>query len=159
MTNTLAFDILYLLAIHVTNNTFTRKDGKSSMAVKKVLVTDRNTLPEKKISVNQEWMFEWLEKYGKLEDVEWYQSFCEANKVTFRSNLDGNEYDVPDWAKVRAEFLKRYFPDAYPKRTQARKKQEKYSDRLAALKARKAMERDQVTIEEATDASNKSKKK
>ena len=30
---------------------------------------------------------------------------------------------------------------------------------LAALKARKAMEKDQVTIEEATDASNKSKKK
>ena len=82
------------------------------MAVRKVLVTDKNTLPEKKISVNKDWMLEWLEKYGTADDVEWFSDTCDANPATFKSNLDGQTYDVPDWAKVRAAFLKKFLPSA-----------------------------------------------
>lgn len=122
------------------------------MAVRKVLVTAKDALPPKKISVNKDWMLEWLDKFGTEEDVEWFIKLCEDNPSTFQSNLDGQTYDVPDWAKVRAAFLKKFFPGSYPKKPQAKKQQEKYSDKLAALKARKAMEKNQVTLEEAGEA-------
>lgn len=123
------------------------------MAAKKVLVTAKDALPEKKISVNKDWMLEWLGKYGTLEDVEWFEKVCADNITTFQSNLPdlpgGQTYDLPDWAKVRAAFLKKFFPGSYPKKPTAKKKYETYTDKLAALKAAKAMERDQVTIDEA----------
>lgn len=118
------------------------------MAVKKVLVTSRDALPEKKISVNQHWMLEWLSKYGTLDDVEWFEKVCADNPSTFQSNLDGQTYQIPDWAKVRAQFLRRFFPGSYAKKPQAKRKQEKFEDKLSALKARKQMERDQVKLEE-----------
>lgn len=133
------------------------------MAAKKVLVTAKDALPEKKISVNKDWMLEWLDKYGSEEDVDWFIKVCEDNTTTFQSNLKdlpgGGTYDIPDWAKVRAAFLKKFFPNAYPKKPQAKKQQEKYGDKLAALKARKAMEKNQVTIEETTEAPSKGRKK
>lgn len=115
------------------------------MATKKIPVTSKNALPPKKLNVNKEWMLEWLTKYGTLEDVEWYEKVCAENVNIFQSNLNGQTYDIPDWAKVRAAFLKRFFPGAYPKTPVAKKIQVKYEDRLAALKAAKAMERSQGT--------------
>lgn len=125
------------------------------MAGKKVLVTGRNDLPEKKINVSRDWMLEWMDKYGELEDVEWFEKVCADNPATFISNLDGKTYDIPDWAKVRAEFLKKYFPNAYKKQPKAKKVQMKYNDRLEAIKARKAMERDQMKIEDTTSSNGK----
>ena len=133
------------------------------MAVRKVLVAAKDALPERKISVNKDWMLEWLDKYGSEEDVDWFIKVCEDNTTTFQSNLPedqgGGTYNVPDWAKVRAAFLKKFFPKAYPKKPQAKKKQEKIGDRLAAMKARKAMEKNQVTMEEAGEAPSKGRKK
>ena len=122
------------------------------MAAKKVLVTAKDALPEKKISVNKDWMLEWLDKYGTEEDVDWFIKVCDDNPTTFQSNLNGQTYDTPDWAKVRALFLKKFFPGSYPKKPQAKKQQEKFEDKLAALKARKAMEKNQVTIEDTAEA-------
>ena len=121
------------------------------MGAKKVLVTARDALPEKKISVSKEFMLEWMSKYGTAEDVEWYRKVCNENRMMFQSNLPDTEdtYDTSDWAKVRAEFLKRFFPNAYKKKPQGKKKQESYDDRLDRLLATKLMERDQVTLDEA----------
>lgn len=127
------------------------------MSAKKVLVTERNKLPEKKISVSKDWMLEWLVKYGTLEDMEWYKQTCKDNITTFQSNLPdtADTYDVPDWAKVRAAFLKRFFPGSYAKKPSAKKVSETYADRLEAAIAAKAMEKNQVTLEDTSKGKGK----
>ena len=122
------------------------------MAKRKVLVSARDALPEKKISISKEWMMEWLTKYGTADDVAWYQQACKEYRTMFQSNLPdtADTYDTSDWAKVRAEFLKRFFPNAYPKKPQAKKQQESYEDRLTKLLEAKRMEQEQVKLDEAT---------
>lgn len=121
------------------------------MAKKKVLVLARDALPEKKISIGKEWMMEWLTKYGTADDVAWYQQTCKEYRTMFQSNLPdtADTYDTSDWAKVRAEFLKRFFPNAYPKKPQAKKQQESYEDRLEKLLKAKQQEQEQDKLPEA----------
>ena len=125
------------------------------MAVKKVLVVEKDKLPEKKSGVTKEWMLEWLDQFGTEEDVDWYIKTCEENPATFKSNLTNTTYDIPDLPKVRDAFLKKFFPGSYPKKPAIKKAQEKYSDRLAAIKARKAMEKDQTRLEDSTSKGKK----
>lgn len=109
------------------------------MAAKKVIIKSRDDLPEKKNGVTKDWMLQWLTQYGTAKDLVWYKETCDKYKKPHESTLEGHEgevYDYPEWAKVRKDFLRKFFKNAYKKPT-AKKAELSYEEKLEKLIAEK----------------------
>lgn len=78
----------------------------------KKYILEQNKAPEKMNMLTKQSMRDYIKAYGDIEDAKWYRDILTGNKLDDKkNNLTGKSGDGYEWAKIRVEFMKRFYKD------------------------------------------------